>query len=222
MHVHTRAGSADSSITVDALGERAQAAGVEGVVVAEHFRVWSDWERENFFDRWGIRIYRAMEATTDIGHILLIGAPPGYSPASDSRTLLRQARDAGIFTVLAHPFRFHFDAVHSGSRPVFTQGASAEELAASEIFSLVDAVEIENGGCNDRENAMAAAVAEVLGLPVTIGSDAHHVHELGRITLPVPEIPVNEGALVELISGLTLRDVMSSERKPLEPLAGHE
>jgi histidinol phosphatase-like PHP family hydrolase len=69
---------------------------------------------------------------------------------------------------------------------------------------------------------MAAAVAEVLGLPVTVGSDAHHVHELGRIILPVPEIPVDEEALVNLISGLTLRDVMSSERKPLEPLAGHE
>lgn len=222
MHVHTRAGSSDSSITVDTLGERAQAANVEGIVVAEHYRVWSDWEREAFFDRWGVRVYRAMEATTDIGHILLVGAPPGYSPASDSRTLLRQARDAGIFTILAHPFRFHFDAVHSGSRPVFRQGAPAEELAKSEIFSLVDAVEIENGGCNDRENAMAAAVAEILGLPVTIGSDAHHVQELGRITLPVPAIPENEAELVELISGLTLRDVMSSERKPLEPLAGHE
>ena len=36
---------------MDALGERAQAAGVEGIVVAEHYRVWSDWEREAFFDR---------------------------------------------------------------------------------------------------------------------------------------------------------------------------
>ena len=222
MHVHTRAGSADSSITVDALGERAQAAGVEGIVVAEHFRVWSDWEREAFLDRWGIRVYRAMEATTDIGHILLIGAPPGYSPASDSRALLNKARAEGIFTVLAHPFRFHFDAVHSGSRPAFPQGATPEELAASEIFSLVDAVEIENGGCNDRENAMAAAVAEVCGLPVTIGSDAHHVHEIGRIVLPVPEIPADDKELVDFISGLTLRDVMSGERKPLQPLNGHE
>lgn len=214
MHVHTRAGSADSSITVDALGEHAQAAGVEGIVVAEHFRVWSDWEREAFTDRWGIRVYRAMEATTDIGHILLLGAPPGYAPASDSRTLLRRARSEGIFTILAHPFRFHFDSIHAGARPVFRQGAPAEELAESEIFSLVDAVEIENGGCNDRENAMAVGVARVLGLPVTTGSDAHHVHEIGKITIPVPEIPRDDAALVELISGLTLSDVLPGDRSP--------
>ena len=39
VHVHTRAGSADSSITVDMLGERAAEAGVGGILVAEHFRV---------------------------------------------------------------------------------------------------------------------------------------------------------------------------------------
>ena len=222
LHVHTRAGSADSSITVDALGERAVAAGVGGIVVAEHYRVWSDWEREAFFDRWGVRIYRAMEATTDIGHVILLGAPPGMSPSSDGRALLRQAREEGLFTILAHPFRYYFDAVHSGSRPVFTQGATPEEIAGNEIFSLVGAVEIENGGCNDRENAMAVEVAKVCGLPVTVGSDAHHVHELGRIILPVPEIPIHEGDMIDLLSGLTLKDVLSTERKPLQPLSGHE
>ena len=191
-------------------------------MVAEHYRVWSDWEREAFFDRWGVRIYRAMEATTDIGHVIVLGAPTGMSPSSDGRALLSQARREGLFTILAHPFRYYFDSVHSGSRPVFTQGATPEEVAGSEIFSLVDAVEIENGGCNDRENAMAAEVAKVCGLPVTIGSDAHHVHELGRITLPVLEIPEHEGEMVDLISGLTLRDVLSTERKPLQPLSGHE
>ncbi len=207
---------------MDALGERAAEAGVGGIVVAEHFRVWSDWEREAFFERWGIRIYRAMEATTDIGHVIVLGAPPGVSLPSDGRAVLRQARRDGLFTILAHPFRYYFDSVHSGSRPVFEQGATPEELAGNEIFSLVDAVEIENGGCNDRENAMAVEVAKVCGLPVTVGSDAHHVHELGRITLPVPEIPSDEREIVDLISGLTLRDVMSTERKPLQPLSGHD
>jgi histidinol phosphatase-like PHP family hydrolase len=222
MHVHTRAGSADSSITVDELGARAVVAGVGGIVVAEHFRVWSDWERDAFFDRWGVRIYRAIEATTDIGHVIVLWAPAGMSPPHDGRALLYHARHEGMFTILAHPFRYYFDSVHSGSRPVFKQGATAEELAGDEIFSLVDAVEIENGGCNDRENAMAIEVAKVCGLPVTIGSDAHHVHELGRITLPVPEIPKHEGDMIELISGFTLPSMMSTERKPLQPLSGHE
>lgn len=212
--MHTRAGSADSSITVDALGEIASEAGVGGIVVAEHYRVWSDWEREAFFDRWGIRMYRAVEATTDIGHVIVLGAPPGFSAVSDGRALLRQVRAEGMFSIIAHPFRYYFDAIAAGARPVFEQGQTAEQLAAHDIFSLVDAVEIENGGSNNRENAMAALVAEVCDLPVTVGSDAHHVHELGKVTLPVPEIPVNEAELVELITGLRLKDVLSSERKP--------
>ena len=52
LHLHTKAGSADSSITTDALGERAAEMGTGGLVVTEHFRVWSDWEREGFEARW--------------------------------------------------------------------------------------------------------------------------------------------------------------------------
>jgi len=222
IHVHTRAGSADSSISTDKLGEAAAEAGVRGVVVAEHYRVWSEWEREAFFDRWGVRVYRAMEATTDVGHIILLGAPEGMSAPSNGREVLAHATANGMFTILAHPFRYYFDAVHAGGRPVFPQGATPEDLAAHELFTLVDAIEIENGGSNDRENAMAAEVARITGLPVTIGSDAHHVHELGRITLPVPAIPVDERELVDLISSLTIASVTTPERKPLAPLEGHE
>lgn len=207
MHVHTRAGSADSSISVDELGACASEAGVGGIVVAEHFRVWSDWEREAFFDRWGVRVYRAMEATTSVGHVIVLGPPDGLAPPHDGRALLQMARKEGWYTVLAHPFRYYFDAVHSSQRPPFPAGASPEELAGEEIFGLVDAVEIENGGCNDRENAMAVAVAGHLGLPVTVGSDAHYLHELAIITLPVPEIPVDTGELVDLIRALTLNDM---------------
>ena len=210
MHVHTRAGSADSSITVDELGARAVAAGVGGIVVAEHFRVWSDWERSAFYDRWGVRIYRAIEATTDMGHVILLGAPEGMSPQYDGRALLQAARKADLYTILAHPFRYYFDAVHSSQRPIFPPKTSAEALAGEELFSLVDAIEIENGGCNDRENAFAAAVAMHTGLPVTLGSDAHHPHELGVVTLPVPEIPSSEGDLVDLLASLTLRDMDSA------------
>lgn len=207
MHVHTRAGSADSSITVDELGAQAVAAGVGGIVVAEHFRVWTDWERSAFFDRWGVRIYRAIEATTDIGHVVVIGAPEGMSPPHNGRALLHAARKSELFTILAHPFRYYFDAVHSSQRPVFPSGVSAEAMAGEELFTLVDALEIENGGCNDRENAFAAAVAAQTGHPVTLGSDAHHVHELGVIMLPVPDVPSSEGDLVDLLASLTLRNM---------------
>ena len=53
LHIHTKAGSADSSLSVDELGERAAQMETGGLLVTEHFRVWSDWEREAFYARWG-------------------------------------------------------------------------------------------------------------------------------------------------------------------------
>lgn len=47
---------------------------------------------------------------------------------------------------------------------------------------------------------------------------AHHVYELGRITLPVPAIPADEHELVDFISSRTIASVTSPDRKPLAQL----
>ena len=198
-HVHTKAGSADSSITVDTLGEYAAREGVGGIVVAEHFRVWTDWEREGFYDRWGVRVYRAIDATTDAGHIIVIGAPPGFSPTGVSVDLLAQARAKGWFIILAHPFRYYFADIHPGQRPPFPEGLTPDALAESRVFEAVDAIELANGHCTDVENGLAHDVARVTGLPATTGSDAHASNELGRHRLWTPGIPRDEAELVDLI-----------------------
>lgn len=209
LHVHTKAGSPDASLTADQLGELAANAEIRGVLVAEHFRVWSDWEREAFFDRWGVRTYRAMEATTSIGHVVVIGAREGFVPPRDGIELLKLARREGWFTILAHPFRHYFDTIHTSQRPTFPEGASPEELANVAIWELVDAIEVENAVNTDRENAMALQVAQITGHPVTVGADTHHSFEFGRLTLPATAIPRDEGELIELISGLRLKDLTS-------------
>lgn len=199
-HVHTKAGSADSSIVVDALGRHAAERGTGAVVVSEHFRVWSDWERSAFHDRWGVRVYRAIEATTNRGHIILLGVPEGTSPQADAIELLERARHEHWYSILAHPFRHYFDRIHASQRPAFEHDLDAGTLASDRVFELVDAIEVENGGCNERENAMAISVATLVGKPVTVGSDAHHIHELGGIRMPIPAVPANTGELIDLIS----------------------
>jgi predicted metal-dependent phosphoesterase TrpH len=198
-HIHTKAGSADSSITVDALGEYAARHGVGGIVVAEHFRVWTDWEREGFFDRWGVRVYRAIEATTDAGHIIIIGATPGLSPTRVSADLLREARAKGWFSILAHPFRYYFAEIHPSQRPPFPEGLTPAALAESRVFEAVDAIEVANGQCTDVENGLASSVTRMTGLPATTGSDAHALNELGRQRLLTPAIPTDEAELTDLI-----------------------
>lgn len=209
-HVHTKAGSPDASLTADQLGQLASAAGIRGVLVAEHFRVWSDWEREAFFERWGVRTYRAMEATTSAGHIVVIGAREGFIPPRDGVELLKVVRREGWFSILAHPFRHYFDMmIHSSQRPAFAEGATPEQLAEAPIWELVDAIEVENAVNTDRENALALQVASITGHPVSIGADTHHDFEFGRLTLPVPAIPADERELIDLVTALKLTDLVA-------------
>lgn len=198
-HVHTKAGSADSSVSADALADYAARERLGAVVVAEHFRVWADWERDAFFDRTGARLYRAIEATTDHGHLIVVGAPAGFSPSRSAIDLLALARREGWFTIFAHPFRHYFDPPQPNQRGCFDPGQGAETLAGHAIFRMVDAIEVENGACTERENALACAVARQLDLPVTSGSDAHSLAELGRRRLRVDDVPRNERELADLI-----------------------
>jgi predicted metal-dependent phosphoesterase TrpH len=210
LHLHTKAGSADSSIRVDDLGERARELDIGGLVVTEHFRVWSDWERSAFFDRWGVRVYRATEVTTDLGHVIVIGVPAGKSLPGSAEALLALARREGWRTVLAHPFRHYFDDIHPGQRPAFPPGLPAEQLAALPIFALVDSLEVENAACIERENALAFAVASLARLPATAGSDAHDLREVGTRTLAVPSVPADEGELCDLLAALAPEDVLNA------------
>jgi predicted metal-dependent phosphoesterase TrpH len=105
--------------------------------------------------------------------------------------------------VLAHPFRYfpgpsNFlfgDRRDSQSLPI-------EELAEHPFFSLVDAIEVLNGGCIDRENRLAQEVASHLGLPQTAGSDAHMPLEVGRFaTVFEKDLASEEEMLAELRAG---------------------
>lgn len=220
LHVHTKAGSADSSVSSEALAEYAIREGLGAIVVAEHFRIWADWERESFFERTGTRLYRAMEATTDFGHVIVVGPSAGFSPPRSATELLTRARDDGWFSILAHPFRHYFDNIHPSQRPHFVAGQTVEQLASNPVFEMIDAIEVQNGASTDRENAMAYAVAQHLDLPVTSGSDAHSVTELGRYRLHVDNVPKDEQALAALVRSWRLERPRKGVPLELSPPSG--
>lgn len=201
-HLHTKAGSADSAITTDALGARAQEQGTHGLVVTEHFRVWTDWERDGFEARWGIRLYPAIEVTTNRGHVIVIGPQTGESLPASVEELLPFARERGYTTIWAHPFRHYFDQIHPSQRPPFAPGLSAEQLAEDPTLALADAIEAVNGGCTELENSLAAEVGLLLGKPLTLGSDAHDVEHIGTHRIDVPALPADIGELGELVRSL--------------------
>lgn len=206
-HIHTKAGSADSSISVDQLGAAAAAMGTDGLVVSEHFRVWSDWECSGFQDRWGVRVYPTIEVSTNRGHIIVLGAASGERLPTNVEELLPYARDHGYRTIWAHPFRHYFDRIHGSQRPPFATGLLPEQLAEDPMLSMADAIEAINAVCTPRENDLATVVGALMGKPLTSGSDAHEVDHIGARRIEVPSLPADMGELGDLVLGLGISAV---------------
>ncbi len=167
LHVHTRL-SRDNDADPDALFRRARDIGLDAVCITEHHSYEVSAAHEPVARRHGVRLLRAVEASTDIGHLLLFGIRDdswntytgSYLKAPD---VIRAAKAQGAVVVAAHPFR--------KGRNAFMMGDRVKTLD-------LDGIETANGAATPEENARAAACA--VGLAQTGGSDAHAPEQVGR------------------------------------------
>lgn len=203
MHIHTIVGSMDSDLSPRRLAEAARQVGLTGVAITEHLHPWQPEEAERFRQESGLFVVNAREWNTDVGHVIVLGLDPAVRGVARVRDLRRACQEAGAFMILAHPFRYF----PGPSNYLFgdrrdAQELSVQELARHPVFSLVDAVEVLNGGCIERENRLAQEVARYLGLPGTAGSDAHMPLEVGRYVLVFQkDLESEEDMLAELRAG---------------------
>ncbi len=181
LHVHSTVGSADSEIKPEALVKQAKEVGLTGVAITEHVAPWSDEDTQRYCRECGLFLYNAREWETDAGHIITIGLSREVRGITSVAELQRITSIQGAFMILCHPFR----EFPGPENYLFGQVAAADSLPANRlaehpIFQMVDAIEILNGGNNERENALAQEVARLLGKPGVAGSDAHRTPEVGR------------------------------------------
>ena len=193
LHVHTTKGSSDSNLSPEEMAQEAERLGLKGLCLTEHSGPWDRHDFEAFAQERDLVLIRAMEADTDMGHVLAFGIDrylPGMEKAEEIR---RHVDMVGGFMVTAHPFR----GLHNPrpvAQPLLYKGgeglpSTVEEAAGHPIFRLANAVEVANGGTVDSENRFAVEVAEHIGMSCTGGSDAHSVNGLGRcVTVFADEI----------------------------------
>lgn len=206
MHVHTVRGAADSSLTPDQLVETAKSIGLTGVNITEHDRVWESHQIAEFRARSGLFVSRGMEVSTDMGHMIVIGLEqymPGIRRATELRRVLNEV---GGFMIVAHPFRHFFDPIHfrRDGRPPFdmTPAEAAEKMA---VFSLVDEIEVANGGTAPRENQFALAVAQVMGKRGIGASDCHSTQGVGYFVTQFEEELRDQAHMLELLHARRFR-----------------
>lgn len=163
LHCHTQPLSRCSSLHPAALITLARAAGLDGVCLTEHDRLWPVEDVRALGAAHGLVVLRGMEVTTELGHVLVIGLdrpPPGMFLAA---TLHEAVRRAGAFMALAHPAR-----------------AGQPHLHAATVARLFDAVEAMNGSDGPEQNRTAGSLARSAPLPGIGGSDCHAPAEVGR------------------------------------------
>ena len=203
LHIHTMVGSMDSDISPKSLAESAKAAGLTGVGLTEHMTPWPDDEVERFRRESGLFAFTTREWSTEMGHIVIFGLDREVRGITRARDLHRACQDNGGYMIVCHPFRYFPGPSNRlfGSRRDGHE-MSSEALAEHPVFHLVDAIEVLNGGCIERENVLAQEVAGVLAKPGVAGSDAHMPMEVGRYaTVFEKELESEEEMLAELRAG---------------------
>jgi predicted metal-dependent phosphoesterase TrpH len=193
LHVHTSTGSVCSSAPVDDLIEEAKRIGLDGICLTDHNHVWEPGALEDLRQRHGFLILGGNEITTDQGDILVFGLGKDIKGIIKLEELKEEVLAAGGCMIVAHPFRgfLVFDVAQLGLTP--------EKAMERALFKYVDAVEVLNSKVTESENDFAARVARGLGAPVTGGSDAHDVQEVGLYATWFPGIITNESDLIEAL-----------------------
>jgi hypothetical protein len=154
---------------------------------------------EELRQRHGFAIFGANEITTDQGDMLVFGLQRDIQGIIKLQDLRQEVLAAGGFLIVAHPFRGFL--TFSGDQ----LGLTPERAAQRPLFQCVDAIEVLNGKVTEKENRFASSVAESLRLPVTGGSDAHDVEEVGAYAT---RFSVEIHTEVELIRALQSRDYL--------------
>ena len=202
MHVHTTRGASDSSLKPVELARKAHRVGVDGVVITEHDRLWDPRELARFRQTHALFVANGMEVSTELGHILVIGLDryvPGIRWAEELR---RVAGEAGGYMIAAHPFRHYFQRVYWEREGWEPFDLTPQQAARLPLFEMVDAIEVLNGGNNERENLFALEVAQALGKPGIGGSDAHSDQGVGIYTTVFENsLETEEDLLRELKAG---------------------
>lgn len=202
LHVHTSEKSPCSSVSLEELIIEAKRIGLNAFCLTDHNTMWDKEVVERISRRYDFLVLRGNEVTTDQGDVLVFGWEEEVRGIMKLAELREDVINRGGFMIAAHPFRgfLTFDTSALGLTP--------EKASERKIFEAVDAVEVLNSKVTQKENAFALEVAKRLGLPVTGGSDAHELAELGIYATAFSHAIRTERELVEALKGEDYRPVL--------------
>ncbi len=155
---------------------------IQGVAITDHNRADGSEEARRLAREAGLLSIRAMELSAREGHILVYGLQEPVPPRLPAAEAVEKIREQGGLAVAAHPYRFWSGLGEAVVREVQFEG-----------------VEGLNARTTSRSNRRAERLAQDLGLPMTAGSDAHRLADIGRGLLVLADEYETEGDLLAAI-----------------------
>jgi predicted metal-dependent phosphoesterase TrpH len=196
LHMHTTRHSPDSQMDPFVLVQRAREIGLDGIVITEHDKLWSEAELDELRTAApGLVVLAGIEVSAAEGHFLVYGVtePEKVRPHIGVAALCQEVHRQGGVVVAAHPFRWGqpFEDILREERP---------ELDGLEMMSSnMDA------DCR-RRTAEVQRQTQLAGLG---NSDAHHEDVVGFCRTEFG-IPVRSN--VDLVAAIRGRQSTPRER----------
>ena len=177
LHMHTSRYSRCSRIDASKLIGRAVQAGLDGIVITEHHKQWSQPEIDQLVAESGhpgFLVMAGFEYTSSCGDILIYGVAdehvpefvPNWPPEKAAKLAIRY----GGVCIAAHPTR---------QRMSFDERIATLPLAALEVASV---------NLEVHEQRLARRLAESLQKPMVASSDAHDLAAVGTYATEFPDL----------------------------------
>jgi len=169
LHLHTSRYSECAQHSPKEVVRAAREIGLEGIVITEHHRLWSEGELAE------------LREGAHLGDYIVLGAPAQSHYPRDPVVLIDWAHSEGAIVWAAHPYRYNwgcFDLVY--------------ELA-------VDAIEVWHPLHDEEQEGWARQAAETLGAPQLAVSDAHIPELVGINAINTNEPVQELAQLIEAI-----------------------
>ena len=174
LDIHVHSNLSDGTNTIKEIVEYAKKIGLNGISITDHNEISGSLESLKYESK-NFKVIPGIEISAKEGHILchnvtdvpknFIGITHEYEKHLAAKDVVQIFHDLGAIVIAAHPYDLYRRGV----------GDLVYELD-------FDAIEVINGHTfADRKDPVK--VAKELGLPMTGGSDAHCLKEIGNVTI---------------------------------------
>ncbi len=193
MHVHSKY-SSDGKEEIEDIIKQAKRVGLGGIAITDHNSTEGWKEAVEFGKKHGIIVIRGEEVSSSKGHILAYGIREKIEKGLSPEETVKEIKKQGGVAIAAHPYRISNGLGNAVRKVDF------------------DAIEVLNSRSPRFINKKAERLAKDMGKPMTGGSDAHEIHEIGAAYTVFPDWVEDEDDAINAIKQGKVSPGGSSQR----------